>query len=108
LELDRHAQTLAQDGDKDAGPAACESCSVALPRWYRAIPQPLRWACGGAVALACVGAVYGLTESVRDYPASSWFGVTLYVTMLGALVGFLLGLFTGTVSLVAGRAARRL
>lgn len=69
-----------------------------MPRWYLSIPQPLRWAVGGAIIVAGVGAIYGIAESVRDYPLSSWFGVTLYVAMLGAIVGFMLGLVAGAVS----------
>lgn len=68
------------------------------PNWYRDIPQPLRWAVGGMILLAGVGFVYGIVESVRDYPASSWFGVTLYVSMLGAVAGFVLGIIAGTMS----------
>jgi len=45
--------------------------------------------------LAAVGAAYGVFESARDYPLSSWFGVILYVGMLGAVAGFLLGLVAG-------------
>lgn len=67
-----------------------------LPGWYRAVPQPLRWAVAGAIVLAAVGAIYGVFESVRDYSLSSWFGVILYVGMLGALAGFLLGFVAGT------------
>ncbi len=68
------------------------------PHWYRDIAQPLRWAAGGTILLGCVGFVYGIVESVQDYPASSWFGVTLYVTMLGAFAGFVLGIIAGAVS----------
>jgi hypothetical protein len=74
----------------------CNSWRV--PRWYLSIPQPLRWAVGGAIVLAGGGGVYGIVESVRDYPLSSWFGVTLYVAMLGAAAGFVLGLISGAVS----------
>lgn len=61
------------------------------------MPQPFRWAVVGAVLLAVVGAIYGIVESVRDYPVGSWFGVTLYVAMLAASVGFVLGLIAGAV-----------
>lgn len=66
-----------------------------LPGWYRAISQPLRWAVGGALVLAALGAIYGVVESVRDYPRSSWFGVILYVGMLGSVAGFVVGLIAG-------------
>ena len=45
--------------------------------------------------LAALGAVYGVVESVRDYPLSSWFGVILYIGMLGSIAGFVLGLIAG-------------
>ena len=67
-----------------------------LPAWYRAFPQPLRWAVAGTILLAVVGGSYGIVESVRDYPVSSWFGVTTYVALLGAIAGFVLGLAAGT------------
>ena len=72
------------------------------PRWYRAIPQPFHWGAGGAIVVAVAGAAYGVFESVRDYPLSSWFGVTLFLTMLGTLAGFLLGFIAGTFAFVAG------
>jgi hypothetical protein len=80
---------------------------VHLPRWYRAIPQPLRWAVGGMIALGGVAAVFGVAESVRDYPVSSWFGVTLYVSALGASAGFVLGVIAGALSLLAAALSRR-
>jgi ABC-type dipeptide/oligopeptide/nickel transport system permease subunit len=40
----------------------------------------------------------GIDEFVRDYPASSWFGVTLYVSLLGAVAGFVLGIIAGAIS----------
>lgn len=80
---------------------------MGAPRWYRVIPQPLRWAVSGAIGLAVVGAVYGLAESIRDYPLSSWFGVTLYVLLLGAVVGFVLGVIAGTFVIAARAASRR-
>ena len=43
---------------------ACKSWYV--PRWYL-FPQPLRWAVGGAIILAGVGATYGIVDSVRDF-----------------------------------------
>lgn len=57
--------------------------------------------------MAVIGAVYGLAESFRDYPPSSWFGVTLYVTMLGAIAGFLLGITAGLLSRIATTLSRR-
>ncbi len=78
-----------------------------VPPWYRAIPQPLRWAVCGAIAFAGGGAGYGLAESIRDYPLSSWFGVTLYVLLLGGIVGFVLGVIAGTFSIAARAVFRR-
>jgi hypothetical protein len=72
------------------------------PHWYRSIPQPLRWAVGGALVLAAVGGVYGLAEAIRDYPLSSFFGVTLYVALLGGLAGFVLGMIVATARLALG------
>jgi hypothetical protein len=61
----------------------------------------------GAVLLALVGAIYGIVESIRDYPLGSWFGVTLYVAMLGASAGLVLGLTPGSVRrLLSGARAR--
>lgn len=71
--------------------------NVSAPSWLAEMPQPLRWAVVGAVLLAVVGAIYGIVESIRDYPLGSWFGVTLYVAMIGAAAGFVLGLATGAV-----------
>lgn len=59
---------------------------------------PLRWAVGGTILVAGVGFVYGIAESVRDIPASSWFGVTLYVSLPGAVAGFVLGIIAGGMS----------
>jgi hypothetical protein len=77
---------------------------VRLPFWYRAIRQPLRWAVAGAIVLAGVGAVYGFVESIRDYAISAWFGVILYVAVLGAIAGFVLGLIAGARRRLARRA----
>ena len=77
---------------------ACDSWRMRLPRWYLSIPHVLRWAVGGAIVLAAAGAVYGVAEAVAQYPVSSWFGVTLYVAMLGALAGFVLGMIAGAVA----------
>jgi hypothetical protein len=53
----------------------------------------------GTIAFGIVGAAYGLAESVHDYPLSyplsSWFGVTLYVAIFGALAGFIFSLLQG-------------
>lgn len=76
---------------------SCEARRMRPPRWYCSIPQPLRWAVGSAIILAGVGGIYGVVESVRHYPLSSWFGVTLYLAMLGALAGLLIGLIVGAV-----------
>ena len=38
------------------------------PRWYRTLPQPARWTVAGALPLAGVGIIYGIVESVTDYP----------------------------------------
>jgi hypothetical protein len=93
-------ETLAGPYNRDSGETVrfdpCDSWRV--PRWYLSIPHLLRWAVGGAIVLAGGGGVYGIVESVRDYPLSSWFGVTLYVAMLGAAAGFVLGLIAGAVS----------
>lgn len=62
---------------------------------FAEVPQPLRWASVGAVLLAVLGTTYGFIESIRDYPLSSWFGVTLYVTMLASTAGFILGFLAG-------------
>jgi hypothetical protein len=70
--------------------------------WYRSIPQPLRWGVAGALLFAAVGAVGGIVESVRDYPLGSWFGVILYVSMLGAVAGFVLGLIVGALRRLFG------
>jgi ABC-type uncharacterized transport system permease subunit len=43
-----------------------------------------------------VGVAYGFAESIHHYPLSSWFGVTFYVALLGALAGSLLGLIAGS------------
>jgi membrane associated rhomboid family serine protease len=80
---------------------------VLLPAWYRRIPQPVRWAVGGAMLFAAIGGVYGVIESLRDYPASSWFGVTVYVSMLGAVAGFLIGVVAGAVLPFAASYLRR-
>ncbi len=77
------------------------------PRWYREIGQPLRWAVAGAIGLAAIGVVYGIAESIHDYPVSSWFGVTFYVAMLGAIVGFVLGLIAGALRRLVGGADSR-
>jgi hypothetical protein len=71
---------------------------VRLPLWYLSIPQPLRWAIGSAIALGGAAAVGGFVEAVLLYPLSSWFGVTLYLAMLGALAGFVLGVVAGALS----------
>lgn len=52
--------------------------------------------------LAGVGGVYGIGEAIRDYPFTSWFGVILYVAVLGAVAGFVLGLVAGAVRRLAG------
>src|SRR5664279_4971585 len=71
---------------------ACEDAVVHAPRWHPEVPQPLRWAVLGTIAFGIVGAAYGLAESVHDYLLGSWFGVTLYVAIFGALAGFIFGL----------------
>jgi hypothetical protein len=85
----------------------CDDHRVGAPAWYRKIPQPLRWAVGGALAFALVGGAYGLAESIRDYPLSSWFGVTLYLLLLGTLGGFVLGVVAGALSIAAKAVFRR-
>ncbi len=77
------------------------------PACLAAIPQPLRWAVAGAVLFAAVGASYGIVESIRDYPPGSWFGVTLYVAVLGAPAGFVLGLVAGALRRLFRGAATR-
>jgi hypothetical protein len=72
------------------------------PGWYAAIDQPLRWAVAGAIGLGAVGVVYGIAESIRDYPVSSWFGVILYVTVIAAVAGFVLGLVAGALRRLVG------
>ncbi len=57
----------------------CDSWRMRLPRWYLSIPHVLRWAADGAIVLAAVG-------------------VTLYVAMLGAIAGFVLGMIAGAVA----------
>jgi ABC-type amino acid transport system permease subunit len=52
--------------------------------------------------LAGVGGIYGIVEAIRDYPFASWFGVTLYVAVLGALGGFVLGLIAGALRRLSG------
>jgi hypothetical protein len=59
------------------------------------------------LVLAAVGAVYGFVESIRDYPFSSWFGVTIYVAMVAALVGFVVGLMAGALGRLIGRVRAR-
>jgi hypothetical protein len=43
-------------------------------------------------------AVFGAVESLRDYPVSSWFGVILYVALLGSVAGLALGLAIGVLT----------
>jgi len=52
--------------------------------------------------LAGVGGVYGIVEAIREYPFTSWFGVILYVAVLGAVGGFVLGLIAGALRRLAG------
>jgi len=52
--------------------------------------------------LAGVGGVYGIVEAIRDYPFTSWFGVILYVAVLSAVGGFVLGRMAGAVRRLAG------
>jgi hypothetical protein len=47
---------------------------------------------GGAAAIG------GLVEAIEVYPLSSWFGVTLYMVMLGSVAGFALGLLAAVVT----------
>jgi ABC-type uncharacterized transport system permease subunit len=57
--------------------------------------------------LAGVGGVYGIVEAIREYPFSSWFGVILYVVILGAVAGFVLGLFAGALRRFSGSIGAR-
>jgi hypothetical protein len=72
----------------------CQTSAVVLPSWYVALSQPGRWSVGGAMACGAIGALSGLIEAIVVYPVSSWFGVTLFVAMLAALAGLVLGLVT--------------
>ena len=71
---------------------------MSLPGWYVSIAQPVRWGVAGTLALGSTGAVGGLIEAVDVYPVRSWFGVTLYLAMLGSIGGFILGLVCAAVT----------
>jgi hypothetical protein len=104
----KHAVDISDIIDARASGAwRCKDDRMHLPASYRAIPQPLRWAVAGAVVLAAIGGLYGIVESIRDYPVTSWFGVILYVAMLGAGAGFVLGLGAGTLRRLVGGAGTR-
>lgn len=68
------------------------------PARYAEIPQPARWGVAGATGLGAVGAVGGFIEAVAVYPLGSWFGVTLYLALIGALAGFVLGCVSAAAS----------
>ena len=69
-----------------------------LPSWLEEVAQPFRWAVAGTLGLAAVGAVYGIVESARDYPLTSWFGVIMYTTFLGGIAGFVVGILAGALA----------